>query len=867
MLSVGRLLTVFRGFFIRPLCGISGVCISFFIILSSFLFYAGISYAQPAGTSIRFFGTGTGYIDRVLIPIDNPEKPADVGGSFTIEFWMKSSANENNTGRCETGSNGDGWTNGHTIVDRDIFGSGDFGDFGISLGSDGRLGFGVNRQGSGNTICTSGVNVKDNRWHHIAVTRDGENGAIAIYVDGIRRASGSGPTGNISYRNGRTTSYQYDPYIVLGAEKHDYSSAYPSFNGLVDDLRISSVVRYTGSSFQPPSEPHILDNSTVALYRFDGSVGVCSTGTVIYDEASGRSNGTCRAGGSNNGPQFSSDTPFLTPSPTSQLSLSPTAPPLPTNQPTATPVVTPSPTAALTQTPTIAGQTATPSQSPISPTPTTTGDRRTIRASWRPISNVNAPVDRAGASFVWTGRYVIVWGGVLMDSQRTRLNTGAIYDTQTDTWRPMSTTNAPAPRYDHSSVWTGTEMIVWGGMGQNFSPFNTGGRYILDQDRWLPLAGCSDQHIEGRSPCENAPHGRTGHSAQWINGEMVIWGGKFWQTRSQEVYLNTGAAYNPTTDRWSEILSEGAPAPRAGHLSARVLDEMVVFQGFATVGGLVDAEPPVAGGALYKHATNPSERGWRPLTFRTSPAEIPNPQTRYVITEWKNSSGENIGFILYSPSRPEFSRMYNLVKSEWYTMGMPGFDNFESPVAPPEVHRRSYGGVTGVWAENDVIYWGTSASEPINQTTSIGSVFRPSTGEWFVLNYRDPPPRRSYHYAVWIGSGMLIWGGQGGTGQIGTGEIHTIDFPTLNIPSPQTTPNNRCETRKFGDVNCDGAVNEADVQRWREEYLGATDEQTADVDGQSTCFDEQNSRKSVCLADLEIILRNQGYPQNVSPSP
>ena len=32
-----------------------------------------------------------------------------------------------------------------------------------------------------------------------------------------------------------------------------------------------------------------------------------------------------------------------------------------------------------------------------------------------------------------------------------------------DTWTPTSTTNAPDRRQSHTAVWTGTEMIIWGG--------------------------------------------------------------------------------------------------------------------------------------------------------------------------------------------------------------------------------------------------------------------------------------------------------------------------------------------------------------------------------------------------------------------
>ena len=50
-----------------------------------------------------------------------------------------------------------------------------------------------------------------------------------------------------------------------------------------------------------------------------------------------------------------------------------------------------------------------------------------------------------------------------MEWQR-HLNTGGRYNPGTDSWTATSTTNAPAARYVHTAVWTGSEMIVWGGM-------------------------------------------------------------------------------------------------------------------------------------------------------------------------------------------------------------------------------------------------------------------------------------------------------------------------------------------------------------------------------------------------------------------
>ncbi len=42
----------------------------------------------------------------------------------------------------------------------------------------------------------------------------------------------------------------------------------------------------------------------------------------------------------------------------------------------------------------------------------------------------------------------------------------------------------------HTVVWTGREMIIWGGYdGKNY--LNTGGRYNPESDTWLPVPGHS----------------------------------------------------------------------------------------------------------------------------------------------------------------------------------------------------------------------------------------------------------------------------------------------------------------------------------------------------------------------------------------
>ena len=52
-----------------------------------------------------------------------------------------------------------------------------------------------------------------------------------------------------------------------------------------------------------------------------------------------------------------------------------------------------------------------------------------------------------------------------------------------DYWTATTRTGAPSGRYDHTAVWTGSKMIVWG--GYNGSTYlNTGGVYDPVGNAW-----------------------------------------------------------------------------------------------------------------------------------------------------------------------------------------------------------------------------------------------------------------------------------------------------------------------------------------------------------------------------------------------
>lgn len=263
------------------------------------------AFAESDAFSLRFYGNGVNDIDRVKIPVDAPPTAVDVGGDFTIEFFLRVPADENGSGACVTGNSG--WTYGNIILDRDIFNDGDYGDYGIALfGEAGVIAFGVTRGGNGETLCGS-INVVDDVWHHIAVTRSADTGLLSLYVDGVLDGTVTGPTGDVSYRDGRASSYPNDPYLVIGAEKHDYDPVYPSYSGWLDELRISTSVRYT-EDFTPPTIPLAPDAETVGLYHFDEG-----DGDFIEDSSGTESHGVRQFGGTPAGPEWSTEIPFLIP--------------------------------------------------------------------------------------------------------------------------------------------------------------------------------------------------------------------------------------------------------------------------------------------------------------------------------------------------------------------------------------------------------------------------------------------------------------------------------------------------------------------------------------------------------------------------
>jgi N-acetylneuraminic acid mutarotase len=294
---------------------------------------------------------------------------------------------------------------------------------------------------------------------------------------------------------------------------------------------------------------------------------------------------------------------------------------------------------------------------------------------WSPTSTMGAPSPRQSHTTVWTGSKMIVWGG-LGSASVGNTNTGGVYDPATDTWTPVSTTGAPTRRDAHTAVWTGSRMIVWGGLasGSIVDTVNTGGIYDPATDTWTPMS------------TTNAPSARSGHKAVWTGSKMIVWGGGWMLGR-----LNTGGIYDPATDTWTATSTTGAPLARTGHTAVWTGSRMIVWGGGT---GLVTFPP----GGIY----DPTTDTW----IATSAAD--------------------------------------------------GISRF---------------GHSAVWTGSRMIVWGGSGS---GGYMNSGVVYDPATDTWTAVSTTGGPPVRYNHTAVWTGSRMIVWGGYNGSIALNTGGNYDV---------------------------------------------------------------------------------------------
>jgi len=336
------------------------------------------------------------------------------------------------------------------------------------------------------------------------------------------------------------------------------------------------------------------------------------------------------------------------------------------------------------------------------------------------IDTTTAPIGgRYYHTAVWSGTEMIVWGGTGSSSY---LADGAAYSVATDTWRTLaSVPSGFYGRYYHTAVWTGTHMLVWGGYYGSLSPYYRGDGAVYDvaAGTWSLMS------------TSGAPTARQQHTAVWTGTEMIIWGGY------SGSYLADGRAYNPSTNSWRTI----AAAPLVGRRQHGALfanGKMVVFGGYGTGGtsGFAD-------GAAY----DPIADSWTTLSPPSSDLDA-----RYEPMGAVDPTKKLVAFFggyYYKGT----GGIFDTATGTWKSIGA-------APESALPYSKRMYG--TTWWAPDGVYVWGGQAQNTSGSTLSAsgtGAVFDPTTSTWRAMSDSNALSARYYLTSVWTGAEAIVWGG------------------------------------------------------------------------------------------------------------
>ncbi len=320
---------------------------------------------------------------------------------------------------------------------------------------------------------------------------------------------------------------------------------------------------------------------------------------------------------------------------------------------------------------------------------------------------------RFGHSAIWDERRLIVWGGrpAVGSVYPNYLNTGASYDAETDRWEAVSTIDAPSPRWGHTAVWTGTEMLIWGGNAAA-GLLNTGGHFQPDPQRWRPIS------------VTDAPSARIDHIAVWTGAQMFIWGGQ-----NASGLLSDGGFYAPNFDRWSGVTTADAPAARIGATAVWANNRVLIWGGEGE-GGVMNS-----GSQLRFDSSAPY---WFAMSSDNAPSARRGHSAIWTGDRMIVWGGQRDGLPLANGA------VYDPAADSWVTVSSVG--------APAARFNHA-----AVWTGQEMLILGGSngAGE-----LAAGAAYNPLTAVWRPLSSSGNPLPRTEATAAWTGTEVLIFGGR-----------------------------------------------------------------------------------------------------------
>ena len=181
-----------------------------------------------------------------------------------------------------------------------------------------------------------------------------------------------------------------------------------------------------------------------------------------------------------------------------------------------------------------------------------------VTGSWRAV-DPGPLATRGDAHAVWTGKEVLVVGGLSIEQYRA-FRDGAAFDPAQGTWRTIPP--RPEPGRVMHAAWTGTELVTFGTEGIGLDNLTTGAAYNPVTDSWRNVA---------LPPSTKVPS-----DVVWTGSRILAW---------QPEGASPGALYDPATDRWTPISTSSVPGAVSFGRAMWIGKELAVQGGMAPHGG------------------------------------------------------------------------------------------------------------------------------------------------------------------------------------------------------------------------------------------------------------------------------------------
>jgi hypothetical protein len=298
------------------------------------------------------------------------------------------------------------------------------------------------------------------------------------------------------------------------------------------------------------------------------------------------------------------------------------------------------------------------------------------------------------------------------------------------------------PREDMTGVWTGEELIIWGGTS-NGTVTGDGAAYSPATDSWRRI---SDGPLSAR----------TRHMAVWTGREMIVWGGT--QRTAGAGGLLDGAAYDPIADTWRTISPSPPGTDRTSAATAFVGGTAVFGGGGSSTGAAAESVLvyDVAADTWAQHDVGDNVVAMTPFDGRVAIATV----------DTLDRTGLDIE--LFDPATGS-------------TEPLPGI---------PDLPADAYFDSVGLAGSGSALFAAATVADLGGRPATTVAVFDPGSGEWkglrtYSADRFEPGNRPEMVYAPglteWTGAWLVSWAN--GPAGVAPGTDRTIDrLPSSSIP-------------------------------------------------------------------------------------